>query len=202
MQTLTTDQADVLAELATELPFGADFATEFATGMDRRSETIEHRLRLDMLYREHRADVIRALRARLDNEEDVADLAQEAYLRVMRYRHCGAQSLKFLLLRIALNLAVSHHRSARVRCDVPLDNVEFHAGETAIELRLIEEERHAQLRAAMWSLPPRCRQVLMLSCYDGLPQREIARRCGISRRMVERHLERARALLRKRVGES
>lgn len=51
----------------------------------------------------------------------------------------------------------------------------------------------------MQQLPPRCRQVFIMRRFGGLHQEEIARRLGISRNMVEKHmrlaLERLRAAL-------
>ena len=55
---------------------------------------------------EQREAVLRILRGRLSCEHEIADLAQEAFARVLRYRSCGMESLKFLLLRVTLNLVV------------------------------------------------------------------------------------------------
>jgi RNA polymerase sigma-70 factor (ECF subfamily) len=150
--------------------------------------------RIEAAYREHYDSVRRVLRNRLDNEEDVAELAQETYLRVLRYRDCSSESLKHLLLRVAMNLAVSHRRQARLR-DLPLDDFEpVDSGPTPEE---VYERRERLQRASntLSSLPERCRKVFFLSRLDGMRHREIARRCGISLRLVEQQITRAKAAI-------
>ncbi len=152
------------------------------------------------LYRDHHEAVLRLLNTRLSNEQDAADLAQEAFLRLLRYRHCDVRSLKFLLFRVALNLVVSHGRLSRVRCDVSLGDWDFAAETPGIDEQLIHEETMTQVSRAVRGLPERCRQAFTLSRIDGLRQHEIARRCGISRRMVEYHIAHAQAVIRERAG--
>jgi RNA polymerase sigma factor (sigma-70 family) len=153
------------------------------------------------LYRDQHEAVLRLLKTRLDNEQDAADLAQEAFLRMLRYRHCDARSLTFLLFRVALNLAVSHGRLSRVRCDVSLGDRDFADNMPGLEEQLIREETLTRVSRAVQGLPERCRQAFTLSRIDGLRQHEIARRCGISRRMVEYHIAHAQAVIRGRAGE-
>lgn len=153
------------------------------------------------LYRDQHEAVLRLLNMRLNNEQDAADLAQETFLRVLRYRHCDTRSLKFLLFRVALNLAVSHGRLSRVRCDVSLGDWDFAADMPGIDEQLIKEETLTQVSRAVRGLPERCRQAFTLSRIDGLRQHDIARRCGISRRMVEYHIAHAQAVIRERTGQ-
>lgn len=160
--------------------------------------TEAERARFEHLYREERAALIRTLRARLPNEDDVSEVMQEAYLRLLRYRHCGPASLKYLLFRVALNLAVNHQRQACNRYSVPLEDGEFVNDELPIEQVLIREEAVTQIVMAIQSLPPRCRTVYVMSRLGGVRQREIAQRCGISTRMVELHIAKAQALVRER----
>lgn len=160
------------------------------------------RARFDTLYRLHHGEVIHLLRRRLNNADDAEELAQEAYLRILRYRHCGPDSLKYLLIRTALNLAVSHGARACIsRAHVSLENVEIVSDAPLPEEALADAQRWQQMVAAMQSLPDRCRQVFVLRLIHGLRQREIAEHCGISTRMVEQHLAKAQAFLRDRVQE-
>jgi RNA polymerase sigma-70 factor (ECF subfamily) len=154
---------------------------------------------IEAAYREHYDAVRNLLRRRLDNEDDVAELTQEAYLRVLRYRDCGEESLKRLLLRVAMNLAVSYRRQARHqpgREHVPLEDLELvHEGPSPEE-SLERDERLERAASAMESLPERCRKVFSLSRLDGMRHRDIARRYGISLRLVEKQITRAKAALR------
>lgn len=179
--------------------FAVDAGPDIDAGKSRLRLSPAQRARFEAHYREHRDDVLRVLRARVNDDDVVADLMQEAYLRVMRYRYCDAKTLKFLLLRITLNLAASHHRLARNRLDVPLDDFDPPADEPAIEAQLIREDQLLRIHAAVRSLPANCRQVFVLSRYHGLRHREIAARYEISTRKVEQHLVRAATLIRRQV---
>lgn len=146
---------------------------------------------------EHYDAVRNLLRRRLDNEDDVLELTQETYLRILRYRDCGSESLKRLLLRVAMNLAVSHRRQARqAKEHIPLDDTELPDGEPSAEEACESVERLERAVSAMESLPERCRKVFSLSRLDGVRHREIARRYGISLRLVEKHITRAKSALR------
>ena len=162
--------------------------------------TASERARFDAAYREHRDAVMRLLRWRLGNDPDVIDLMQEAYLRILRYRDCSAESLKLLLFRTALNLATSHGIRACTRLThVSLDDIEIAMDAPSLEEVAEGEQRMQQMMAVVSALPDRCRQVFVLRLIHGLRQREIAERCGISTRMVEQHLAKAQVFIRERV---
>ena len=61
---------------------------------------------------------------------------------------------------------------------------------------LEEAEIRAAVDAAVAALPPRCREVFLLSRVDGVRQAEIAARLGISLKAVEAHITRALRELR------
>lgn len=161
------------------------------------------RARFEASYLEHRATVMRVLRGRVGNAEDAADLMQEAYLRILRYRDCAATSLKPLLLRTALNLAASHRIRACSRMPhIPWDEVELVAQASSLDEDLDRDQRMQEVLTAVAALPDRCREIFLLRLLHGLRQREIAERCGISTRRVEQQLARAQALIRARVCAS
>lgn len=165
-----------------------------------RSLTKIERARFEAVYRQHREEVVSLLRRRLDNPDDVAELAQEAFLRILRYRQCEPESLKHLLIRIVLNLAASHGARARQqRQHVALEDETLVSNAPALEDDLAEEQQVQHTLHAVQTLPTRCRQVFLLRLVHGLRQREIAQRCGVSTRMVEMHLAKAQGLLRARM---
>src|SRR3546814_3871686 len=57
----------------------------------------------------------------------------------------------------------------------------------------------------MWevvnALPPRCRDIYLLSRVEGMPQRRIAETYGISVKAVEKQITRALSTLRRELGE-
>src|SRR3546814_10147821 len=77
--------------------------------------------------------------------------------------------------------------------------------EVASELPGLERQGQARrslqtLEAAVEQLPDKCRTVFLLSRIEGLSNAEVAQRCGISVKMVEKHLAKAILKCRAQVG--
>jgi RNA polymerase sigma factor (sigma-70 family) len=157
-------------------------------------------------FRAHHSSLIQYVRRRVDNDSDARDIAQEAYLRLLRYREQqDLPSLKALVFRIATNLlgmrartAQTHH-SADVR---PVDEVfDLPANDPSPERQVIAEQQLDRLMEIVKRLPPKCRQVFVLSRFHHMDYSEIATRCGISVKMVEKHIAHALATCRRAVGD-
>src|SRR3546814_12959021 len=124
------------------------------------------------------------------NEEDARDIAQESLTRLLRYRETEpASSWKPLLYRIATNVMGEQFRRASARQatrHVPLEGMEIESGAPAPE-DLIEQQKHeAILRDAILAMPTRCRQEYMPSRKEGLSDKQIANRHGISWQPVDK----------------
>ncbi|WP_255608797.1 RNA polymerase sigma factor [Methylosinus sp. Sm6] len=131
---------------------------------------------------------------------DAPDLAQEAIMRVLSFAERGSVREAGSLLRsTAANLARDHARRRRREGEAIVGGLDVDtllAPSLSPAARLEAEETLARFTAALDSLPPRCRQVFVLRRFENLHQEEIARRLGISRNMVEKHLRTAFRLLR------
>ncbi len=145
------------------------------------------------------------LRRRLRNEADVGDAVQETYLRLLDYRRRNqVESPASLLFRIADNVAsdfarraASHHAAAHCPLEVAED---LPSVEPSHERRLAAEQELDRLVEMIERLPPKCQQVFLLSRVHGLSYPEIADRCAISVKMVEKHISRALVELRPQVN--
>ncbi len=63
-------------------------------------------------FRAHYDSLIHYIRSRVGSDAEARDIAQEAYLRLMRYREDqDAASLKALVFRIATNLVIMRARA-------------------------------------------------------------------------------------------
>ncbi|WP_242107529.1 RNA polymerase sigma factor [Luteimonas aquatica] len=158
-----------------------------------------------VFVREHQPELLRFFQGRVSQNQDAADLAQESWTRLMRYRgQQPPEALRNLLFSIARNLLNNHWRWTRLRqIEQPTD---FSGFDVASEMPNQERELHGQhslqrLEAAVAALPPKCRTVFLLSRVEGLSNGEIARRCGVSVKMVEKHLARALMKCRAQVGD-
>lgn len=154
--------------------------------------------------RQQYGSLLRFMRNRLPSDEDARDGAQESMTRLLRYRDSEPSSAwRPLLYRIAVNVVSEQFRRSGARHakqHVPLDGVEL-PSEAPDQEELVERgQRKALLREAILTLPPRCQQIYLLSRVDGLTYPEIARRCGITEKAVEKSIARTIALLAEKVG--
>ncbi|KAF1687565.1 RNA polymerase subunit sigma-24 [Pseudoxanthomonas broegbernensis] len=154
----------------------------------------------EAFMRDQQPCLLQFLRLRVPNDEDAHDLAQESLTRLLRYRDSEpASAWRPLLFRIARNLINEQYRRSQTRHvgdHVPLEGVELPDPAPAPA----QHQQDEWLRAAILELPPRCRQVYVLRRVDGLSHAQIARRCGISVKTVEKHLTKALAILCERAG--
>jgi RNA polymerase sigma factor (sigma-70 family) len=156
------------------------------------------------IIRRHHDSLIKFLRRRLSIADDADDIAQETYIRMMKYEGSRElQSPSAMLFRIAVNVANDHGRAARARCvadHLQIDDVQLVSEEPSAERDLLARQNLDQLIVAIEALPPKCKQVFLLSRARGLTYPEIARHCGISVKMVEKQISRALAICLSKVG--
>ena len=156
--------------------------------------------------RRYHDSLINFLRQRLRTPEDANDVAQEAYIRMMQYQNSRQiRSPSSMLFRIAINVANDLGRSEQVRRasdQCSLDAVELVSDTPSAEREISAKQELELLRAAIEDLPPKCRQAFLLSRVQRMTYPEIAVHCGISVKMVEKHISRALAVCMKKVGGS
>lgn len=128
--------------------------------------------------------------------DDVQDVVQEAYLQVycaLRKTGPEGHTPAALLYTTARNIAFSRHRHMKV---VAAAAPTVSAGErlrreqTGVEQQVSRNQQMQILLRAVNGLPPKCRDVFVLRMIEGLSQREIAERLGITVSTVEKHLAR------------
>jgi RNA polymerase sigma factor (sigma-70 family) len=160
----------------------------------------------DVFLRDQFRSLVQFLRARTATEQDAEDAAQESMTKLLRYRDSEPPSAwKQLLYRIAVNVAHDQFRVAqthRSKDHVTLDGLDIAAAEQSPEQRAVYEQQMARLSQAILALPPKCQRVYLLKRVHDLSHAQIAERCGISIKMVEKHLATALAQLRRKVGDS
>jgi RNA polymerase sigma-70 factor (ECF subfamily) len=132
------------------------------------------------------------LRATFPWMHDVDDVVQESYLRIWKARASrpvqSARAFLFAVARhFALDLLRRHRRSpvAAVGDLAALNVVDDRPGVVAT---VGTAEKIRLLAAAVATLPPRCREVVMLCKIEGLSHREAAARLGLAEKTVDEHL--------------
>lgn len=129
---------------------------------------------------------------------DVEDLAQESYLRAWKSHAIrpinSAKALFFTVARrLALNALRRERRSPVVAISEHTQRVAFDQAPDAARA-VIGAEDVQLLIAALDSLPARCREIFVLRRLQGVSQKEIAERLGLSEQTVQ--VQAARGLCR------
>ncbi len=137
---------------------------------------------------------------RLSGSVDAAeDVVQEALYRAARSwaTFNGQSKFQTWLFRIVINTA--RDRASKIPVGEALP-------ETVIDAKATDPKRHAEsqefgkiVAAMMATLPPRQREVLVLSTYEGLEIREIAETVCITEVNVRTNLHLARARMREKL---
>lgn len=160
---------------------------------------------LNSLWQQYQADLQHFVRQRVSSDEDARDIVQEAITRLAL--ECDREPVhnpRALWYRIAGNLAIDHLRRQQRRpeqVELTEESVQ-HAGAQLPPERALDAQKKLQLlRQIVAELPPKCREVFELRKFRHYDQQQIADQLGISRRMVEKHLQKALQHCRKRLQE-
>lgn len=147
----------------------------------------------------HEQALMRFLHRNWRDHDEVPDLRQEIYVRV--YAAALQQpptSPKSFLFTTARNLLADRVRRQRIVSITAVGDLEqLHVLEDELEpSRWVGgREALARLARALDHLPDRCREVVWLRRIEDLPQKEIARRLGISEKTVEKHIAKGSRML-------
>ena len=161
---------------------------------------------VSQLFRDHNRMLVGYLTSRLCSEQEAKEVAQEAYVRLLQLHDLGTPSLwRAYLFKTATNLAIDRLRRRRVQHQAEAQPDLFeNLTVTSNELddpakQLMEREQTARLLGYLQELPTKCQQVFSLHRLEGVPQREVAVRVGISERMVRRYVTYAMVYCRLRL---
>ncbi len=159
---------------------------------------------LETLAREYRPALRRYFGKRADRHADVEDLVQDVLVRLAVRGDCDTiEKPEAYLMRTATNVWRDFLRKKRTHA------VEAH--EEYVEGSLLEENGPARelegrqsidaVLAALGELPKRTRQVFVLCRVEGIRQKSVAKRLGVSVSAVEKHMIRAIAHLTSVLGK-
>jgi RNA polymerase sigma-70 factor (ECF subfamily) len=142
------------------------------------------------------------------NPEDAKDVVQETLLAAARglrdFR--GASSLSTWLYKVARTFCIKKRRRSRhaptetVSLDHPSQSVDIASSDVPADEALVRNELGSALDAAIASLDPIHREVLVLRDVEGLTALEVSEVLGVSVEAVKSRLHRARAEVRNKLA--
>jgi RNA polymerase sigma-70 factor (ECF subfamily) len=158
---------------------------------------------LSRMHELHGEALRRYLSRVLQCDAAAQDVAQEAWVRLLRYRpQLEPTRSRGYLFQVALNIARNRFAAKRTHAEIP-SSLEW---ESDLESDAPDPERVAEAREAVGivadeieRLPPRCREVFLMHRIEGLTHEAIAEILQISRSMVEKHMIKALDRCRRRM---
>jgi RNA polymerase sigma factor (sigma-70 family) len=168
-------------------------ATTSSGDTDGMSAPAQRSALISRLYREHNQSLVRFLIGRLGSEQEACEVAQEAYVRLLQLDQPGAIGyLRAFLFKTAVNLAMDRLRHRQVvRVTAQRESLLDIGQAAGPDDQVIAQQEVAVIQSALAELPPRCREVFLMSRLGGLGTREIARRLKVTERAIRLHLARA-----------
>jgi len=153
----------------------------------------------------HETAVRAWLRRRLPPGQDADDVIQETYFRLSRLADVAhIVNPRAYFFQAARSIMLEHARRARVvRIEALTENdaLRILDDEPSPERITAARRELARVRALIDLLPDRCRRVFELRKIEGVPQREIARRLGVSENVVENEAVKGLRLILKALEE-
>ncbi|MBU2905126.1 sigma-70 family RNA polymerase sigma factor [Arenibacter algicola] len=140
----------------------------------------------------------------LSNDEKAAeDIVQNVFIRTWKKRNRLKTDfeIRSFLYKSVYNEFIDEYRKQKLV--VPLEKKYIDALTTMVE----NEDGHAferrikLVKRAIQDLPPKCKEIFLLSKQDGLTNLEIAEYKQVSIKSVEAHITKAFSILRQSIGE-
>jgi RNA polymerase sigma-70 factor (ECF subfamily) len=136
-------------------------------------------------------------------ETDLAhEIVQQTFISVWEHRSSLQPHLSFLayILRISRNLIIDAGKHQKIRDHIdaalpPPAQSELDDPAEALHFAMLQEK----ITAIINDLPPKCREIFLLSRFEGKTNREIADLLQLSVRTVEHQISNALKVLRKKI---
>ncbi|MCU1386496.1 MAG: sigma-70 family polymerase sigma factor, partial [Acidobacteria bacterium] len=146
----------------------------------------------------------RFLRRNWRNDAEISDLRQEAYARFYESaRRERPLQIKPFLFQIARNLMIDRLRKQSVvslETMADFDWLNVSDDKPSSEAYVAARQELRLLQAALDDLPPRCRQVVLMRKIEGLSQKEVASKMGVTIETVENQVAKGMRLLAQALG--
>ncbi|WKN41491.1 RNA polymerase sigma-70 factor [Tunicatimonas pelagia] len=130
------------------------------------------------------------------------DIVQDVFLKVWNNRTQldEQKSVKAYLYRAAINTTLNYLEKTKPQTTLG-DEYENQVGINTIDESVAYQETEQRIRAAIDTLPPKCKVVFTLSRFEEQSYAEIAQTLSISVKSVEKHMGKALKILREQLKD-
>lgn len=148
---------------------------------------------LARLFEAHNRSLHAFLMARIGNEQEVQEVSQEAYARLLQLDRPGAISfLRAYLFKTAAHIAIDRARQRLTRDRLDRTYADLDVGTTAgPDAHVGAAEELAIIEQALYELPVNYRRAFILRRYYDCSPEQIVRELKIGKRMVRHYIGRA-----------
>lgn len=147
---------------------------------------------LEALFESYHVKVFNFCYSYLGSREEAEELVQDVFVKVWTYRNQikSELSINGLIFKIAKNLTLNKIRdTARLSNQIGLEHLSTGANYT--EQAVLFKELEQELMKAIDTLPPKRKEVFVLSRFKGLSNKEISEQMNISVNTVEGQMRKA-----------
>jgi RNA polymerase sigma factor (sigma-70 family) len=159
-----------------------------------------------LLFQRHRRQLLWYLLRLTSSKDDAEEIAQEAYLRLLRVDglESDSQRARNYLFRTATNLVRDNHRRRTARCEqqhVALEDLQLETGGSAVD-RIVDSQLAADIVIKILrGMPLRPRQAFMMHFAHGVTYQQIALELAVSKKTVERDVVMTLEICRSKLAE-
>jgi len=132
--------------------------------------------RLEVLFDRHQPALMRYFNYLTGNRTLSEDLAQDAFVRVLKYRHTYQPGANFRawLYQIGRNVYADHLGKQKPEIAMPVEAPEIRAGDMPADREMQKKQETALVLKALAAMPGEKREVLILSRFQEMKYEEIA----------------------------
>ena len=153
---------------------------------------------LENIWHEFAAKLGQFIRARVADPSTAEDIRQDVFVKIQSRLDTleDPGKLQSWIYLIARNAIIDHYRTRKQTTEVP-ETLPAEPPENNVEL----EELKAAFRRMIYSLPDLYRDALVMTEFEGLTQKELAERLGISLSGAKSRVQRGREQLKEMLHE-
>lgn len=157
------------------------------------------------LFVEHSREISVFIRKRCSEEQDIADIMQESFVRLTQYPHAETiHNPRGFLFQTVANMVVDWHRRSKVRADYAEPEADIEAlkdSQPCPESYWETRETLEQFSQWLEELPELHRHAFVLYRVEGCTHAKIGRRLKISESTSERYVKSAMNHISKRFSD-